>query len=87
MCEGSRNAKRQKIRASQRGADASVRHGKVLRNAVDARGRAPRRAPAATDGGVPVCRTRAGTPPATATGAAVRRLPAPTLPEGAPVAP
>ncbi|MEU8681069.1 hypothetical protein [Streptomyces sp. NPDC048611] len=59
----------------------------MLRNAVDALGRASRRAPAAADGGVPACRTRAGTPPATATGAAVRRLLAPTLPEGAPVAP
>lgn len=55
MCEGSRNTKRQKIRVSQSCADASVRHGKVLRNSA-AVGWAPCGASAADRGRVPAGR-------------------------------
>lgn len=55
MCEASRNTKRQKIRVSQSCADASVRHGKVLRNST-AVGGGPCRASAADRGRVPAGR-------------------------------
>lgn len=81
MCEASRNAKRQKIRLPQSCADASARHGNVLRKSVAAAGGAPRRATAAAAGDVPTLLTRAAGAPAAAAGGPVRRHPAPTVTE------
>lgn len=84
MCEASRNAKRQKIRLPQSCADASVRHGTVLRKSVAAVGGAPSRATAAVSGDVPTFLTRAAGAPAAAAGGPVRRHPVPTLTEVTP---
>lgn len=81
MCEASRNAKRQKIRLPQPCADASVRHGNVLRKSAAVAGGAPRRATAAAAGDVPTFLTRAAGAPAAAVGGPVRRHPVPTLTE------
>lgn len=84
MCEASRNAKRQKIRLPQPCADASVRHGNVLRKSVAAVGGAPRRAAAAAAGDVPTFLTHAAGAPSAAVGGSVRRQLIPPMTEVTP---
>lgn len=85
MCEASRNANRQKIRLPQPCADASVRHGNVLRKSVAAVGGAPRRAATAAAGDdVPTFLTRAVGAPAGAAAGPVRRQPVPSMTEVTP---
>lgn len=84
MCEASRNAKRQKVRLPQPCADASVRHGNVLRKSVAAVGGVPRRATAAASGDVPTFLTRAAGAPSAAADGPVRRQPVLTMTEVTP---